>query len=153
MKKILLIVLLVVMTGCGITGNATVEDTIKVGVIGTLTGYGAYYGEQEVKGILLARDEINSAGGIDGKLIELVVEDSQSSPAVSITALQKLISVDNVQYVIGDSWTSTTVAMVPVANENEVILISPIAILDNLGEFEYFFRTIPNTKFRIPFQY
>lgn len=122
------------------------EKTVKIGVIGTLTGVGSYHGQQETKGLEMAKDEINSDGGINGKLIELVYEDSGSDAKKAVSALQKLINVDEVKWVIGDSWVTTTAAMVPLANEKQVIMISPIAQLDSLSQDDYFFRTIPNTR-------
>lgn len=124
----------------------TKKEPIKIGVIGTLTGIGAYYGEQELNGVKLALDEINQNGGISGRIIELIVEDSQAAPQTAVTALQKLINVNQIKFVIGDSWVSTTAAITPVANTNKIILISPVALLDELSQDDYFFRTIPNTQ-------
>ncbi len=119
------------------------KGAIKIGVVATLTGVGAYQGQQELRGLELARDEINSKGGIKGKQVKLFVEDSKADPKEAVRVFQKLISVDGVKFVIGDSWSSTTVALVPLANENKVLLISPLALLNELSADDYFFRTIP----------
>ena len=124
----------------------TKKEPIKIGVIGTLTGIGAYYGEQELNGVRLALEEINRNSGINGRALELIIEDSQASAQTAITALQKLINVNQVKFIVGDSWATTTAAMIPVSNPNKVILISPIALLDELSQDDYFFRTIPNTQ-------
>lgn len=121
-------------------------EPVRIGVIATLTGVGAYQGEQSLKGLEFARDEINASGGINGRPIELVVEDSATNPTTAVSAINKLISVEKVRYIVGDSWTSTTAALVPIANEQGVILVSPLATLDTLAADDYFFRTMPTTN-------
>ncbi|OGM95115.1 hypothetical protein A2524_03455 [Candidatus Wolfebacteria bacterium RIFOXYD12_FULL_48_21] len=121
-------------------------NVVKIGVIGTLTGNAAYFGQQELRGVELARDEINKNGGINGKKVELIVEDSEASPAKAVSAVQKLIEIDKVKYIVGDSWNSTVIPMLPIINENKVILISPFAGLNQMSQDDYFFRTIASTK-------
>lgn len=145
MKYVVVIVLFVVLV-IGLFLFVEQEQEIKIGVIGTFTGVGAYNGQQELRGLELAKEEINSNGGINGKLIELVAEDSKADPATSITALNKLIEFDQIKFIVGDSWTSTTEAMLPIVNQRDVILISPAATLDTLSRNDMFFRTIPTTK-------
>lgn len=129
-------------------GNKQVASTepIKIGVVVSQTGVGSYVGEQSLRGLNLAVDSINSAGGINGRKIELIVEDSKAAPATAVTVLKKLTDIDGVKIVIGDSWNSTTEAMVPVANSSKTLLISPVASLDSLSADDYFFRTIPVTN-------
>ncbi len=119
---------------------------VKIGVIATLTGVGAYQGQQELRGLELARDELNTAGGINDRKIELIIEDSKAEPTTAVSALRKLADTDGVKFVVGDSWTSTTVPMVPVANEKRILLISPVSALDELSANDLFFRTIPITR-------
>jgi branched-chain amino acid transport system substrate-binding protein len=130
------------LTGLIIKNN---DKVIKIGVVATQTGVGAYPGQEEIRGIELAVEEINDKGGINGKQVRLIIEDSAAAPDKAVEAVHKLIDADGVKYIIGDSWSSTTVAMVPITNEENVILISPIAILDELSEDDMFFRTIPTT--------
>jgi len=139
----LLILMMVILAGCT---DQTVIEPLKIGVIATLTGLGSFQGQQAVNGLELAKEEINAAGGINGKPLELIIEDSKTESAAAVTALNKLIEVDNVKFVIGDSWTSTTPPLVPVSNEKGVILISPIASLDSLASDDFFFRTMPSAK-------
>jgi branched-chain amino acid transport system substrate-binding protein len=128
-----------------ITGNVIKEDKIKVGVIATLTGVGSYQGQEELRGLVIARDEINQEGGINGKKIELVVQDSATNSEKAVNAFKELTEIDSVNYVIGDSWAATTVALVPIANQKNSILISPATGLDELSKDDMFFRTIPST--------
>jgi len=121
-------------------------ESIKIGVIITGTGVGALQGEWARQGVELAREEINAAGGVRGRLIELIFEDSKTELAAAVSAANKLINVDGVKSIIGDSWTSTTVAVEPVINKNGVLLIAPLVTLDSLSKDDLLFRLMPVTK-------
>ena len=76
-------------------GNATTAntgDTIKVGVYGDLTGQTSSFGQSTKNGVELAVDEINNAGGVNGKKIQLVIEDDQGRPEQAKTVVSKLIN-------------------------------------------------------------
>jgi branched-chain amino acid transport system substrate-binding protein len=122
------------------------NEPIKIGVIGTMSGFAAYFGENQLKGLELAKEAINENGGINGQLVELIVEDSQASPLKSLTAAKKLVEVDQVKYIIGDSWSSTVPSFLPITNQSEIIVISPVASLNDLSVDDYFFRTVPKTQ-------
>ena len=126
--------------------NTEPQGSIKIGVIAPLTGVGSYQAQQAMRGLELARDKINKQGGVNDQNVELIVEDSKAEPATATTALNKLINVDAVKFVIGDVWVSTTVVIVPIANERRVFLLSPIATLNSLSKEDLFFRTMPTTK-------
>jgi len=151
MKKYLLtslVMLTIMITACTSTptGQVTQEETLKIRVIGALSGFGSYYGQQELRGVKLAVNQINDQGGIDGKIIEIVVEDSKTEAKSAVSAAQKLINVDKVDFIIGDTWAATTEAIIPITNDAEIILISPVAVLDTMSQDDYFFRTIPSIK-------
>lgn len=127
-----------------IASRSQSPETIKIGVVATLTGVGSFYGEQAMIGIKLAQDEINLSGGIDGRKIELIIEDSATDLASANNAINKLINVNKVKYIVGDTWNSTTASFVSSTNDNEVLVISPTAILNSLSKDDYLFRTNPN---------
>jgi branched-chain amino acid transport system substrate-binding protein len=141
-----LLVITLVWFQFGLTGQSTNETTIEIGVITTSTGVGAFVGQESLKGYELARDQLNGAGGINGKKVKLIFEDSGTDPKKSVNAMNKLVHVNKVDFVLGDSWSSTTVPIVPIANAEKVVLISPIAILDDLEADDMFFRTVPKTN-------
>ncbi|MFA5745538.1 MAG: ABC transporter substrate-binding protein [archaeon] len=147
---VLVLVIAIIGFNSGSTGLLTLgntkEQTIKIGVLATQTGSGTYFGAQEIKGLNVALDEINANGGINGKKVELIIEDTQSDSKQAINATNKLINIDNVEYIIGDSWNDTTLAIVPVTNDNKVIVISPAANLESLSKNDYMFRTTPTIK-------
>jgi branched-chain amino acid transport system substrate-binding protein len=109
--------------GTGTTGDA--GDTIKVGVYGDLTGQTSSFGQSTKNGIELAVEEINNAGGVGGKKIQLIVEDDQGRPEQAKTVVQKLISQDKVQAVLGEVASTNSLAAAPVAQEAKIAMITP----------------------------
>jgi branched-chain amino acid transport system substrate-binding protein len=124
------------------------DQTIRIGGMLSLTGDSANYGKRSLNGALWAIEQINSSGGISGKEMELVVEDSASSPKNAVSAINKLIDVDNVDIIVGDIISGTTIAAAPVANRREVLLFAPGAShpsLKTAGPF--FFRNWTSDDF------
>ncbi len=114
------------------------EKEIKIGAVLPLTGSAAVWGENSKMGLEIALEEANAAGGVKGKKVNLIIEDSQSDPAKAVSALQKLISTDNVPVVIGDIASSSVLAMAPIAEKAKVVLLSPGASnpdISKAGEF------------------
>jgi branched-chain amino acid transport system substrate-binding protein len=123
-------------------GAACAEDTVKIGVIQPLTGSVAYNGTTDVNGIKLALSEINAKGGVLGRQIELVIEDGQCKPANSVSAAEKLIQRDKVSAIIGAFCSSATLAIMPVAQNGKIPLITGVSsapILTEKGN-PWFFR-------------
>lgn len=100
-------------------------DTIKVGVYGDLTGQTSSFGQSTKNGIELAVEEINNAGGINGKKIQLIVEDDQGRPEQAKTVVSKLINQDRVQAVLGEVASTNSLAAAPVAQEAKIPMITP----------------------------
>ena len=145
------------LSGCGTDGTggtATDGDTIKIGVNLELTGNVASYGTSENEAIDLAVEEINEAGGIDGKKIELVKVDNKSDAGEATSGALKLIDKDKVVAIIGAATSGNTTAQVQIANDKKIPLISPsgtstTVTVDDKGKVhEYAFRT----AFIDPFQ-
>jgi hypothetical protein len=90
MKKLALIVLVVVFAAAAWMGSAQAADTIKIGFNAPLTGFAASDGKSASEGAKLAVEQINSAGGVNGKMIELVIYDDQAKPAQAIPIANKL---------------------------------------------------------------
>lgn len=119
-------------------------DEIKIGVIAPLTGELATYGEREKNVFLLAQEEINQAGGINGAKLTLVIEDSKTTPTGGVSAAQKLISVDKVPVIIGETASSITLAIAPIAEREKVVLLTPISSNDKISQAgDYIFRLAP----------
>ncbi len=133
-------------------GGAT-GDTIKIGLNYELSGDVASYGQASVAGIKLAAEEINAAGGVNGKQIELISYDTKSDTAEATTLATKLMAQDKVVTVIGPATSGGMKAQIQVAEKNQVPVVSGSATADDLtvtnGKLnEYVFRTCFNDSFQ-----
>ncbi len=143
-KRALIVLLAVVALGLVLTGcQQGGTDTVKIGVNMELSAV-ATYGQSTVDGIELAIDEVNAAGGIDGKQVELRQARQQIGRGRSDHVATKLMSEDDVAGVLGPA-TSELPAEIPVANDNKVPVISGPATADDgtvdaSGVKEYAFR-------------
>ncbi len=117
---------------------------IKIGTALALSGFASSWGEGELYAIKLAIDETNKNGGVQGSPIELIVEDIESDDTKTANAINKLITIDTVQVIIGPTWGETFAGGIPIAEENKVTMVSPsasIEIAESETNFEYFFST------------
>jgi len=113
-------------------GNSVDEKTIKIGFNFEETGAVAAYGTSEQKGAQLAVDEINAAGGIDGKQIEVVDKDNKSETAEAASVTTNLVTQSKVSAIVGPATSGATAAAVANATKAGVPLISPSATQDGL---------------------
>jgi branched-chain amino acid transport system substrate-binding protein len=110
-----------------------------VGAVLPLTGSAAVWGQNARRGMELAIDELNSSRP-PGKQLSVIYEDSRSDAKSANTALQKLISANHVNVVIGDIASSSVLAMAPIAEASKVVLLSPGASspdISNAGDFVF----------------
>ena len=116
-------------TGCGESGGggSANADEIVVGSNFELTGNHAQYGTNAAKGFKLAIQEVNDAGGVNGKKIKIVDADSKSDAAESVNAATKLISDNNVVAMVGPAVTASVIAESQVATDSKVPVIAPAA--------------------------
>jgi len=129
-------------SGCGDNGE---KDSIKVGIVLPLTGKLAKFGEIENKSFLMAVDEINAAGGVNGKQIELIIEDTTGKPDVGRSAIEKLITQDKVVMLGGGYSSSVTWATIAVAQQNKTPFLVNTGSADKITEqgWNYIFRLNP----------
>ena len=138
---VVLVVVLISLVSKNSEPNST--EPIKIGLIGPLTGDAALYGTSPKNGAELAIEEINASGGINGKRLELVSEDSKCDAKEAVNSITKLINVDNVKFVVGGMCSSETLAAAPIAESNKVIMISPDSTSVKVSEAgDYIFRTV-----------
>jgi len=100
------------------------KGAYKVGALFSVTGQWSFLGDPEKKTAEMMVEQINNAGGINGNKLELIVYDTEGDATKTNLAFKKLITQDKVCAVIGPSGSGTTMAIVPVAEKNEVPLIS-----------------------------
>jgi len=122
-------------------GTTDTGGTIKVGVYGDLSGQTSSFGESTRDGVKMAVDEINAAGGINGRQIEVVVEDDQGQPQQASTVVTKLINQDKVVAIIGEVASSNSLAAAPKAQEAKVPMITPSSTNPKVTQVgDYIFR-------------
>jgi branched-chain amino acid transport system substrate-binding protein len=120
-----------VATGCRKNAGS---DTIKIGVITSLTGSQAAFGQAHKAGYQIAMEEINAKGGINGKPVELDTYDDQSKPDQAVQGVSKLVDQDHVKLILGSYSSESTRAIVPVVTQKQIPLIIPTAVADNVIE-------------------
>ena len=121
------------------------QAPFRIGVMESLTGPGETYGSVALQAKQMAVDEINAAGGINGRMLELIVEDSKCSAQDAITAYNKLTDVDGVKIILGTSCSSAMLGAAPLAEADGVILFSGLATSPDIANAgDYIFRTSMN---------
>ncbi|MBI4733630.1 MAG: ABC transporter substrate-binding protein [Rubrobacteridae bacterium] len=109
------------------TVETVADKTYKIGVVLSKTGTHASLGLQEEKALLLEMENINKAGGVNEKNIELIVEDDASEPNNAVVAVSKLINEDKVVAIIGSTSAASTMAMKPKVQESKVPLLTMVS--------------------------
>lgn len=145
MKKIIsfLLITALLLSACTNSNDKSPQskDVIKIGIVTPLTGNVATYGQSHLKGMQLAAKEVNSSGGVDGKMIELVTYDDGGVPTQAATGAQKLSDQKDILLISGSCTSSSTLAMVPITDKAKIphmVVSSSAASLD--GASPYFNR-------------
>ncbi len=136
----LLLIGMVLVAGC-----SQQDNTIKIGGAFALTGAAADWGQDELKAADIAIEELNSAGGIDGKQVSMITEDTKSDNTGTLNAIQKLIYVDKVPAIIGPTWGDSFGSIVaPLGEQNKVVQLTPsgaLEVAEDGIDYPYFFST------------
>jgi branched-chain amino acid transport system substrate-binding protein len=135
--------LLTGLVWCPAPTNA--QEVIKVGIILPLTGEKAKFGEIEKNSFVMALNEINKAGGVKGKKIELLFEDDTGKPDIARSAVEKLVSKDNVVMLGGGYGSSETYSIAGVAQQKKIPFLINTGAADDITEkgWNYVFRLNP----------
>ena len=120
MLLVALLVSVLALAGCGAGGN-----TVKIAILAPLSGDVATFGESTRDGALLAIEEYNEAGGVLGKEIEVIIEDSQCSPEAAVSAANKVIDQDGVEFIIGEVCSSASIPVSEIVTQKGAFQISP----------------------------
>ena len=122
----------VASTGSATAAGTAIGDSVKIGINLEETGATGAYGSVEQRGALLAIEEINKAGGVDGKKFETFDYDNKSETTEATSVATKLTSKDKVNVMIGPATSGATAAAVKIADQAGVPLITPSASQDGL---------------------
>ena len=158
MSKILKIIIVAIVVIVVIGGiwyatskrqTPTEKPPIKIGVIGHFSGKYADYGIPLKKAVELAVEELNQEGGINNQKVELVIEDDNSDSNNAATAMNKLVSIDNLNYIISTQGSGVTSAITPIAQNNKRILMITLGSAPDLtAAGDYIFRSVPSDTYQ-----
>lgn len=139
--------LAVVVSGGLYLATRATSQALRLGVINPQTGPLAAYGENVFRGMQIALKHLNDQGGINGRLLELIVEDDASNPANAATAFTKLATVDRVPLVVGPLSSGSSMATAALADRYKVVQLSTLAgIIDLTTAGDYVFRIYPSSE-------
>lgn len=114
---------LLAVSSCQPAGSG--GDKVRIGVFMSLTGSTANFGISSVNGIKMAADEVNAAGGINGKQIELLVQDDRSDASEAATIVTKFVTQDQVHAILGEVASSRSIAAAPIAQNAKIPMLTP----------------------------
>lgn len=133
----------IVAAAGSIGSSALAQDAFRFGLAMPLTGSQALYGQDQVKAAEWAVAEINKAGGINGKKLEMTVLDTQADPQLGIQMANRLVSVEKVPVFV-TAWSAVVKAVAPVANDNRVVELSVGANSPDIAKLgDYVYTTFP----------
>ncbi|HJT24931.1 MAG TPA: ABC transporter substrate-binding protein [bacterium] len=126
------------LASCGPKLN---PNEIRIGEYGSLTGSQATFGISTQNGIQLAVDEVNAAGGVNGKTLKVMVLDDQGKPEEAAVAVTKLITEDKAQVILGEVASSLSLAAAPICQQHKVPMITPSSTATQVTQVgDYVFR-------------
>ena len=135
-------ILAIVALACGGGDEPAEDEPFRIGVMESVTGAGETYGVMAVQAKQMAVDEINAAGGINGRMLEIIVEDEKCNAQDSITAYKKLTEVDGVKIILGTSCSGAMLGAAPLAEKDGVVIFSGLATNPDIAQAgDYIFRT------------
>ena len=132
-------------SGGDATGGST-EGPIKIGVVLDITGAGASLGVPERQTIGMLAKQVNEDGGIDGRKVQVIIEDNQSTEDGAARAASKLLQTDKVDILLGASRTGPSLAMRPIAEQAKIPMISLAANEKIVSGSQWVFKTAQNDK-------
>jgi len=137
-KRILpAVVALACAAGCG--------EPARVGAIVSRSGAASAYGAQVARGFDLAVDEVNAAGGVEGRKLTLLYRDDSTNPEIGLAAMKELVERERVTAVLGAVSSTVTLRLAPYCERRHVVLLSPSASAPQISEAgDYVFRTFPS---------
>ncbi len=137
--------LLSVLTFAAIVGGGALvhaADPIKIGAILPLTGSGASYGVWMKGGTEMAAEEINAAGGIAGRKLEVLYDDHAADASKAVSAMRRLVDVEKVPFTL-TSYSAPTLAIQPIGAKSKVVMMNGGGQSDNLANKDYLYNNIP----------
>lgn len=125
------------------------SEPLKIGWIGALTGGASQYGLPANRMSQIAVEEINKSGGILGQQVQLMIEDDTCDAQKAVSAFNKLVNVDKVKIIIGSHCSNSSLAIAPLANNNNVLMMAVLTAADSMSNYgdDYIFRMTVSAKY------
>ena len=140
LKRALMVLVFLVLAAVPVAAQP--PQVIKIGAILPLTGSGASYGVWMKGGTEIATEEINAAGGIMGRKLQVIYEDHAADASKAVNAMRRLVEVEKVPFTL-TSYSSPTLAIQPIGAQNKVVMMNGGGQSDNLANKEYLYNNIP----------
>ncbi|MCL7475138.1 MAG: ABC transporter substrate-binding protein [Methanosarcinales archaeon] len=140
---VMFIIAVISFSGC----TAPEDEGVKIGTLLSVTGDLAPYGGPMQKAAILAIEEVNANGGLLGKPVTLINEDSQTSEIAAVDAANKLVNINKVPAIIGAAGSSISLSFIEITTGNHVVQISPSNTAPDFTTYEdddFYFRTCPS---------
>ncbi|MBI2558683.1 ABC transporter substrate-binding protein [Candidatus Woesearchaeota archaeon] len=150
-----LTLIVIILTACApkqpaqqVEEEKELVGSYKIGVMMPLSGDAAAYGLPIQKAFKIALQEVNSKGGVNGRKLEAIYEDSKCNPKDGNAAAQKLVNIDKVKVIVGGVCSGETLGAAPITEADKVILISPSATSPDITKAgDFVFRVAPSDAF------
>jgi branched-chain amino acid transport system substrate-binding protein len=134
------------LASCTLMLSACEREPVRIGFVGGISGRVADLGVGGRNGALLAVEERNARGGINGRNVELLIRDDEQNPETAKRVTRQLVE-QNVEAVIGPMTSGMAIAIVPIFNERRLVAVSPTVTTTELsGKDDYFLRILPDTR-------
>jgi branched-chain amino acid transport system substrate-binding protein len=125
------------------------KTPIKIGVFAVLSGEAADYGKAIQNGLDIAVEDLNSKGGVLGRPVDLVYEDTHLDPKSAVAAMNKFVSIDGFPIVIAAEGSGATLAAAPLADSTKTLMLVAIASTPSLKDSgDYVFRVVPSDDYQ-----
>jgi branched-chain amino acid transport system substrate-binding protein len=132
MKKRFSQILFAALASTALCSASSAQETIKIGVVTPLSGTYTGIGQQVRWGLELAAREINGAGGITGRKLELIFEDEEANPSVAVQKAEKLFQVNKVDFLTGTVNSGSTLAVGQLAERNGKLISTTVSFADSI---------------------
>ena len=151
-KKIFILILLLVLGGLGAFSQASGAEKAPylIGAVLSVTGGASFLGEPERNTVRMLEEWVNAAGGIQGRPLKVIVEDTKSEEGQAVLSVRKLLEKDKVVAIVGPSTTGESMAVVPIMEKAQTPLISCAAALSIVTPKEEMDRILSAKTFEMP---
>ncbi len=154
MKKCLFVMFLTVILGSliGMSSLAAEQGPVKIGVLLPLTGTQAVMAEDLQEGFLIAQEQINAAGGVLGRRLELIIEDTETRPTAGMDAARKLVELDRVPVITGGFSSGVMLPIAVYCQERGILVVSqpPTSpLFRDVGDYIFLVNVLDNYKGKV----